>query len=449
MADQSIALGEKASRPADPAYTGYTFGGWYTNNSYTTVFDFANTAITANTTVYAKWSYNGGGTPSGGGGTPADTGSTSPESEDGKGGTVYEIGENNEAAWSEAVKAIQSGGISELTVELNGTTVIPAQLLQAAAGKDITVTVKLGDTLSWNIRGSSLTAPGAAGWQAIDFNAELTGGVIPQEALENLFGQNGTEGTEEVLQLHLSHEGSFGFTASLKVYVGTDRAGRTANLFYFNATTGELEFAYAARIDSEGYAVFSFSHASDYAIAVDEKQLLLAELNKIQLTSSKKTLYIDGDTDTQAQLTLSIPDSLSGLDREDSLYPTVTYSSSNPEVASVDADGKVTAIKKGKATITATIKTGDTTQTLRLTITVKKAYIKLVKSKSSLKKGESFTYTAIGYGVSTGKITFTTTEKSVVVIDKKSGKAVAKTTGTDYVIARYGKIQVKQKVTVK
>ncbi len=448
VADQSIALGEKASRPADPAYTGYTFGGWYTNSSYTTAFDFANTAITANTTVYARWSYNGG-TPSGGGSTPADTGSTSPESEDGKGGTVYEIGENNEAAWSEAVKAIQSGGISELTVELNGTTVIPAQLLQAAAGKDITVTVKLGDTLSWNIRGSSLTAPGAAGWQAIDFNAELTGGVIPQEALENLFGQNGAESTEEVLQLHLSHEGSFGFTASLRVCVGAGLAGKMANLFYYNPNSGELEFAYAARIDSEGYAVFSFSHASDYAIAVDEKQLLLVELNKIQLTSSKKTLYIDGDIDTQAQLTLSIPDSLSGLDREDSLYPTVTYSSSNPEVASVGADGKVTAIKKGKATITATIKTGDTTQTLRLTITVKKAYIKLVKSKSSLKKGESFTYTAIGYGVSTGKITFTTTEKSVVVIDKKSGKAVAKTTGTDYVIARYGKIQVKQKVTVK
>lgn len=57
-------------------------------------------------------------------------------------------------------------------------------------------------------------------------------------------------------------------------------------------------------------------------------------------------------------------------------------------------------MQKGKVTITATIRTGDMTQTLRQTITIKKAYIKLVKTKSSLKKGDSFTYRAKGYGVS-------------------------------------------------
>ncbi|TXK83999.1 InlB B-repeat-containing protein [Paenibacillus sp. N3.4] len=49
---QSVNHGGKATKPADPMKTGYTFKGWYTEND--TAFDF-NTAITGNVTVVAKW----------------------------------------------------------------------------------------------------------------------------------------------------------------------------------------------------------------------------------------------------------------------------------------------------------------------------------------------------------------------------------------------------------
>ena len=49
-----ISKGEKASKPADPTASGYTFGGWYTDAACSVKFDF-NSAITANTVVYAKW----------------------------------------------------------------------------------------------------------------------------------------------------------------------------------------------------------------------------------------------------------------------------------------------------------------------------------------------------------------------------------------------------------
>jgi len=63
---QTVQTGGTATRPDAPTRTGYTFDGWYTDANWTTLFDFA-AAITANVTLYAKWTSSGGG----GGTTPA------------------------------------------------------------------------------------------------------------------------------------------------------------------------------------------------------------------------------------------------------------------------------------------------------------------------------------------------------------------------------------------
>lgn len=51
---QVIKKGEKAEQPANPTKEGYTFIGWYTDESYGTAFDFTK-SVSADTTVYAKW----------------------------------------------------------------------------------------------------------------------------------------------------------------------------------------------------------------------------------------------------------------------------------------------------------------------------------------------------------------------------------------------------------
>ena len=51
---QPVDHGSKATTPANPTKTGYTFAGWYTESTCTNLFDF-NTVITKNTTLYAKW----------------------------------------------------------------------------------------------------------------------------------------------------------------------------------------------------------------------------------------------------------------------------------------------------------------------------------------------------------------------------------------------------------
>lgn len=57
-ADQTVIEGGKAIKPAiDPSAEGWTFDGWYANAAFSAKFNFG-TAITRNTTVYAKWTKN-------------------------------------------------------------------------------------------------------------------------------------------------------------------------------------------------------------------------------------------------------------------------------------------------------------------------------------------------------------------------------------------------------
>ena len=56
FADQTIEYGKliKTGKLTIPDVDGYTFGGWYADNTYSTKFDFS-TPITGDTKVYAKW----------------------------------------------------------------------------------------------------------------------------------------------------------------------------------------------------------------------------------------------------------------------------------------------------------------------------------------------------------------------------------------------------------
>ncbi len=56
IASQSIEEGKTATKPADPTRTGYVFVRWSATENGEKAFDFTNTKITADITIYAVWS---------------------------------------------------------------------------------------------------------------------------------------------------------------------------------------------------------------------------------------------------------------------------------------------------------------------------------------------------------------------------------------------------------
>lgn len=69
---QTTAANGSVAKPADPTREGYTFGGWYTDEACTKAYDFS-AAVTADMTLYAKWTKNAV-TPGGNGDSGSNSG---------------------------------------------------------------------------------------------------------------------------------------------------------------------------------------------------------------------------------------------------------------------------------------------------------------------------------------------------------------------------------------
>ena len=151
-----------------------------------------------------------------------------------------------------------------VTVAMNGTTVVPKDVIDSIKGKDTTLVLDMGNGLSWKIFGKDITD--AAG--DIDFDVTVgadAGKSIPVDVINNVTGEHSS------LNLTLAYDGEFGFAATLTVNMESKNAGLYANLFYYNEQTGELEFISAGQIDPDGNVELVFTHASDYTIVVDAK----------------------------------------------------------------------------------------------------------------------------------------------------------------------------------
>ena len=181
--------------------------------------------------------------------TKVDTGIPFIKDEDGKNGWNVIRTEEEKA---------EEGSI--INVDMNGSTVVPGDIFDSIKGRDITITFDMGNGIIWSVNGKSITTDKA---DDINFSIKTGTNAIPVDIVNNITGERYS------IQLSLSHEGEFGFTAILSINLGKDNAGLTANLYYYNESTGELEFICADTVAEDGMVSLAFTHASDYAVVID------------------------------------------------------------------------------------------------------------------------------------------------------------------------------------
>lgn len=96
-----------------------------------------------------------------------------------------------------------------------------------------------------------------------------------------------------------------------------------------------------------------------------KEQAELIALQKVNITSSSYILYLSENKRHTAKLSVNLPEDM----KDYSIV--VSYKSSNGGIINVDKYGKVTAVGKGKATITATIMVGEHKLIQKITLQVK------------------------------------------------------------------------------
>ena len=147
-------------------------------------------------------------------------------------------------------------------------TTVESYDLGQIQGKDKTILVE-EDGYTWTIHGTDIeTVPDKNLSLAITKNPEnfVTQGV------EEFFGNTIAS------KFSIDYSGDFGFTAILDYFLGTEYAGKYANLFYV-VGDGNFEYMEGVLVNEKGFASYTLTHASDYIIAVTDAEYTGQELN--------------------------------------------------------------------------------------------------------------------------------------------------------------------------
>lgn len=132
-------------------------------------------------------------------------------------------------------------------------------MLEAAKEKLVDLVLEM-DGYSWTIAADSISGDVTS----IDLEVKTGTDNVPADVVSTI------ENVTETRQISLTHDGAFGFVATLTLPLESEHEGMYGNLFYYNEETKALEFMNAGLIDEEGNVSLTFNHASEYVIAIGE-----------------------------------------------------------------------------------------------------------------------------------------------------------------------------------
>ena len=186
-------------------------------------------------------------------------------------------------------------------------------------------------------------------------------------------------------------------TYKFRPYLGT--------LLFFNASGKPVKKIVVDEVVKDRYLLTVNSTTNDYTYYTHSASLVSG------LTMSESTLTLNSGATAQLSVTVTPPDALN---------PSVAWTSSNENVATVDANGLVTAVAGGSCTITATAVDGSgKTATCQVTVVQLVTSITLSHTTLALEPDgyQNLTETVLPNNASNKSVTWSSSDQNVAQVD--------------------------------
>lgn len=177
--------------------------------------------------------------------------------------------------WNEVSSSVQDK-VTEIaqnpaiaTVNMNmvctGEVQVPQKVLNTIKGTNVTVAFHNGNGVAISISGQDLKNKDLSKIQNIDLTVDQTSNNIPASVVA-------AKTSAPTRQLAIKDTGSFGVNVNIHVNVGKENAGKTANLYRYNAEKGRLEYCGSFTVTSNGQSMFALKRGGNYLVTVTERR---------------------------------------------------------------------------------------------------------------------------------------------------------------------------------
>ena len=175
--------------------------------------------------------------------------------------------------WNEVSSSVQDK-VTEITqnpaiatVNMNmvctGEVQVPQKVLNTIKGTNVTVAFHSGNGIAMSISGQDLKNKDLSKIQNIDLTVDQASNNIPANVVT-------AKTSAPTRQLAIKDIGSFGVNVNIHVNVGKENAGKTANMYRYNAEKGRLEYCGFFTVTSNGQSMFALKRGGNYLVTVTE-----------------------------------------------------------------------------------------------------------------------------------------------------------------------------------
>ena len=177
--------------------------------------------------------------------------------------------------WNEVSSSVQDK-VTEIaqnpaiaTVNMNvvctGEVQVPQKVLNTIKGTNVTVAFHSVNGVAMSISGQDLKNKDLSKIQNIDLTVDQTSNNIPASVVA-------AKTSAPTRQLAIKDTGSFGVNVNIHVNVGKENAGKTANMYRYNAEKGRLEYCGSFTVTSNGQSMFALKRGGNYLVTVTERR---------------------------------------------------------------------------------------------------------------------------------------------------------------------------------